>query len=149
VRTGSDSFNAEPSDPRLLPLYPGAAECVRCGWCCKVHSCGAAPFDREKGQCSALVSSEDGTYSCGKFDEITSLPKEVWWSAPAFGAGCCSAANGDRLRLLRQGEAEARRRHLQGSVSSTRRLHERDFERGPDGSCLLRGSGDSQEDGSG
>jgi len=95
------------SQPKLLSLYPGAKPCVRCGFCCKVRSCGFGEWDYEKKQCKELIDNGDETYNCGAFERITSLPQEVWYTAPAFGAGCCSSLNTDRERVLRKGKAPA------------------------------------------
>jgi hypothetical protein len=84
-----------------LPLVEGARPCVQCGFCCKQTTCGAAEYDHTLSQCEALIENDDGTYSCGKYDEILEMPKFMWEMMPAFGAGCCSAMNSDRQRIIR------------------------------------------------
>lgn len=90
------------SESKALPLWDGARPCVRCGYCCKVRSCGFAEWDAAKNQCSALVVKPDGTYDCGKFDEIVGGEDKSWHLAPAFGVGCCSSMNSDRQAIIRR-----------------------------------------------
>ena len=88
---------------QTLHLWEGSRPCIHCGYCCKVRSCGYGKWDEEKHQCTSLVSKPDGTYDCGKFKEIVNGPDKSWHLAPAFGAGCCSPWNEDRIKLERQG----------------------------------------------
>ena len=61
----------------------------------------------EAHQCSHLVEKKDGSYDCGKYDEIIAMPEEEWYANPAFGAGCCmSLFNENRERLLRLGREQ-------------------------------------------
>ena len=85
---------------KALPLEVGARECVRCGYCCKVRSCGFGEWDPQANCCKELIRVEDGAYGCRKYEEIISGSKD-WWCSPAFGAGCCSVFNGDRLAIVR------------------------------------------------
>lgn len=85
-----------------MPLWEGAVPCVHCGHCCKVRACGFGKWDREKERCAFLVKKDDGTYDCGKFEEIINGKDRSWRVAPAFGAGCCSTWNSDRQALLRR-----------------------------------------------
>lgn len=86
-----------------LPLAEGAKPCVQCGFCCKRTSCGAAAYDKALGRCEALIDNGDGTYSCGKYEEIMAMPRHIWTVCPAFGAGCCSSMfNDDRDRIVKE-----------------------------------------------
>lgn len=84
----------------VLPLYPGAVKCCRCGYCCKTTGCGFGTWDPVAKRCTSLVEKPDGTYDCGKFDEIVSGQDENWRIAPAFGAGCCASLNSDRRAIM-------------------------------------------------
>lgn len=81
---------------RLTVQHP---QCVRSGYCCKQGPCPFGEWDEEKTQCKFLIGDEPGKYACGIFDEIKGKPGAE--SAPAFGVGCCSGLNDDRLELLR------------------------------------------------
>ena len=85
----------------LLPLYPGARPCVRSGYCCKKAPCGYGTWDAGKTQCAYLQKDADGRYECGIIDKIVGSPG--WQISPAFGAGCCSPLNSDRLGILARG----------------------------------------------
>ena len=80
-----------------LPLYPGARPCIRCGWCCKQVQCGFGTWDPARHQCKELVRQEDGDYSCEIYDKIINGSDDSWKISPAFGAGCTSALNSDRV----------------------------------------------------
>lgn len=82
-----------------LPLWPGAKPCLQCGHCCKVRSCGFGDWDEAKHQCVELVDNGDGTFRCAIYDKIIKGDDKSWKMAPAFGAGCCSGWNSDRLEL--------------------------------------------------
>lgn len=88
------------SNPELLPLWEGAVPCVRCGYCCTVRSCGFANYDDHAGKCAELIENGDGTFRCGRFEEIIKLPPSAWFCAPAFGAGCCSPGNTKRKEVV-------------------------------------------------
>ena len=47
-----------------------------------------------------LEGDRSGNYKCGKYSEIIKDPKAKF--APAFGAGCSSSLNPDRLKILRK-----------------------------------------------
>ena len=91
---------------KLLPLWPGAKPCVRCGYCCRRSPCG---FGWTKGPlnpgCMYLRGDRPGEYACGIIDSIIGRPD--WELNPAFGAGCSSPLNSERRRLV---EAEGRPR---------------------------------------
>ena len=91
-----------------LPLHPGAVPCIGCGFCCKRATCGFGEWDEERHRCKELVDDGDGTHRCARYEEILALPQEVWFVAPAFGAGCCSSLNPDRHRLVRAQAASDR-----------------------------------------
>jgi hypothetical protein len=86
---------------KSLPLYKGAVACCRCGYCCKVRSCGFGEWDEKAHRCKELLGSMRGEYACGKYDEIVGSAGGLWKLAPAFGAGCCSTFNSDRAAVLR------------------------------------------------
>jgi len=72
-------------------------KCVRSGYCCKVAPCPFGEWDAERGQCAHLIGDKPGRYSCGIYEYIEQQPgADV---APAFGAGCCSSLNTDRIGL--------------------------------------------------
>jgi hypothetical protein len=80
----------------LNRLHPG---CVRSGYCCKRVPCPFGKWDEKSEQCAFLEGDLPGGYACGIFDEIKDQPgAEV---APAFGSGCCSGMNDDRLEILK------------------------------------------------
>lgn len=79
-----------------LPLYPGARMCINSGYCCRQAPCPFGEWDEKKHQCKHLT--EDN--KCGIYEEIIARPVPEWYVAPAFGAGCCSPLNPDRLRML-------------------------------------------------
>jgi len=85
---------------KLLPLWDGAVECCHCGHCCRQTSCGFGTWDPVAKQCADLVEKPDGTFDCGKFDEIVNGTDRTWRIAPAFGAGCCSGWNEDRRKIM-------------------------------------------------
>lgn len=81
-----------------------ARPCLRSGYCCKQGVCSFGEWDTDKNQCKHLVGDEPGQHSCGIYEEIvTSLPETNWHFSPAFGAGCCSPFNGDRMKLVNSG----------------------------------------------
>ena len=90
----------------MLPLYPGANPCVGSGFCCKSAPC---PFGKRTSvtdpSCAYLVQIQvqEGNhprYTCGIYEYIITQPG--WETAPAFGAGCCSALfNEDRSAIIR------------------------------------------------
>lgn len=80
-----------------LPLYPGAKPCQRTGWCCEQGPCPFGTWDAAHSKCAEL-SYDEGKAVCGRYEEILKMPENVWWMAPAFGAGCCSPMNPRRKR---------------------------------------------------
>lgn len=85
-----------------LELWEGAKPCVHCGFCCKTTGCGFGTWDPALKRCTSLVEKPDGTYDCGKFEEIINGADETWKFAPAFGAGCCASMNGDRQKVIQR-----------------------------------------------
>ena len=76
-----------------------AKMCVRSGFCCKQAPCGFGEWNEDETQCKHLKTGADGRYQCGIADEIVKDP--TWVISPAFGAGCCSPLNSDRMRIIR------------------------------------------------
>jgi hypothetical protein len=66
--------------------------CTRCGECCRVASCGHAPYDEVAKRCSALVTLGSGSTRCALYSQILQKPPIAWHMSPAFGAGCCRRA---------------------------------------------------------
>lgn len=85
---------------KSLPLYPGARQCVRSGFCCKQGPCPFGTYDEVAKQCIHLKKDKDGRYECGIYEQIVGSPG--WEFAPAFGAGCCSPFNEDRQRIIKE-----------------------------------------------
>jgi len=73
------------------------APCLRSGFCCKQAPCPFGKWNEAKTQCEYLVGDEPGGYECGIYDEIVQQPGAEL--VPAFGAGCCSNLNSDRIGL--------------------------------------------------
>ena len=93
---------------RPLPLWPGAQPCVGSGMCCKTSPCAFGEWDAEAHRCKFLVDKEDGTYDCGKYEEILAMPQSDWADNPAFGAGCCSTLfNENRQRIIKRLQVKA------------------------------------------
>lgn len=82
-----------------LPLYPGAKTCQRSGYCCEVAPCPFGAWDAVAHRCTHLRYDAAGLAVCNRYDEILAMPPEVWWMAPAFGAGCCSPLNPKRKKM--------------------------------------------------
>ena len=74
------------------------SDCVRSGYCCKQAPCPFGKWDKAVNQCAYLEGDTPGNYSCGIYDEISSHPDAAF--SPAFGAGCSSTLNTDRVLLL-------------------------------------------------
>jgi hypothetical protein len=74
------------------------ANCERSGFCCKQGVCPFGTWDKEKHQCAHLVGESAGEYECGIYEQIIKHPSSEF--SPAFGAGCSSALNPDRMRLF-------------------------------------------------
>ena len=68
-------------------------DCLRCGYCCKTAACSFG----EGKPCRYPAGDGPTDYECGLFDFIVEQPDAG--VAPAFGAGCCCAANLDRQGL--------------------------------------------------
>lgn len=92
-----------------LELWEGTQECLRCGHCCRIRSCGFGEWDSENHKCVELRELQDGTFACAKYQEIIDGNDITWRMAPAFGAGCCSSFNPDRIALLQKQRKEGRR----------------------------------------
>jgi hypothetical protein len=86
-----------------LPLVEGAHICVQCGYCCKKALCPYGTFDASMGHCVELErnTSPNLTYRCKRYKEIIDGDNKTWHFSPAFGAGCCSPMNSDRLAILK------------------------------------------------
>lgn len=85
----------------LVRLVLVENSCVRSGYCCKQAPCAFGVWDSSAGQCKFLEGGVAGKYLCGIYDWIMSLPAERMASVnPAFGHGCCSSLNSDRLNVL-------------------------------------------------
>lgn len=67
--------------------------CVNCGYCCKKAPCPYGEWDPVNKRCKQLTPDN----KCGIHDEIAGDTV-----APAFGTGCCSPMNSDRLAIVRQ-----------------------------------------------
>lgn len=85
-------------ETKPLPLYPGAKPCINSGYCCKQMPCqfGEATSEKDRA-CKFLEPADGGKFVCGIYEEIIGSPG--WKNSPAFGAGCCSPLNSDRLKL--------------------------------------------------
>jgi hypothetical protein len=77
-----------------------SSSCVRSGYCCKQSVCPYGEWDDRLSQCAFLEGKGVGDYRCGKYAEIIAIDPEQKHS-PAFGHGCCSSLNPDRLLLIR------------------------------------------------
>jgi hypothetical protein len=99
--TGGSAGKIMSNESKLLPLWPGASHCVRCGHCCRVASCGFGIWNPVTKQCIYLVQNADHTFDCGKFDEIVNGADLTWKVSPAFGAGCCASMNSHRQKIIR------------------------------------------------
>lgn len=76
--------------------------CLRCGYCCKVAPCQYGRWDPYRHQCVFLTQMVNGDYSCDRYEEILGSPgSEI---SPAFGAGCCSTFNSDRMKKTKPWE---------------------------------------------
>ena len=75
------------------------SKCVRSGWCCKQGVCPYGKWDEEKNQCKYLIKIKED-YACSKYDEIIKAPQSEF--SPAFGAGCSSNLNPDRLEKIKK-----------------------------------------------
>ena len=73
-------------------------QCVRSGYCCKQVPCYYGTWDDDKNQCEHLVGDKPGEYECGIYEHIIKRPGSN--VSPAFGAGCCSSMNSDRLNII-------------------------------------------------
>jgi hypothetical protein len=82
----------ERASEKALPLAEGATPCTCCGACCRVASCGHAPYDEQAKRCSALIVLGNGSTRCANYYQILQKPSIAWHASPAFGAGCCRRA---------------------------------------------------------
>lgn len=85
-----------PQEEYEMKFYP----CLRSGFCCKQGVCPFGEWDAELHQCKFLEGDEIGEHYCGKYEEIQTKPFSN--VSPAFGAGCSSASNPDRLLLIKR-----------------------------------------------
>lgn len=72
--------------------------CVNSGYCCKVVPCPYGTVDLATGWCRYLEETATNRYICGRYDYIKKQPGADM--LPAFGAGCCSTTNSDRMEIL-------------------------------------------------
>jgi len=79
--------------------------CLRCGYCCKVAPCVYGRWDPYRHQCAYLTQEVGGDYSCDLYDEIKG--KEGAEISPAFGAGCSSTFNTDRMKKVKPWEEKS------------------------------------------
>ena len=80
--------------------------CLRSGYCCKKAPCPfGQPISIDNLGCKFLGGDSPGKYYCQKYDEIQAgMPDNAADMSPAFGAGCSSPLNTDRLNLLSSSE---------------------------------------------
>jgi len=78
--------------------------CIRSGFCCKQAPCGfGESVSLDNPACKFLGGGSPGEHYCKKYDEIISgMPENGAHISPAFGEGCCSTLNPDRLLLLKK-----------------------------------------------
>lgn len=72
-------------------ILHSAKPCVQCGFCCKQGICAFGEWDQKNHQCSFLKDN-----LCNKYEFIIETG-ELQNFSPAFGAGCCSVFNEDRI----------------------------------------------------
>jgi len=73
--------------------------CVRSGFCCKQAPCPFGEVTSAKNSaCKFLGGEKPGQHFCQKYDEI--IKDKTSWISPAFGAGCGSPLNSDRVKLI-------------------------------------------------
>ena len=58
------------ADSEDFPIEP----CIHCGFCCMQTPCGFGEWNSTKTQCQFLDAQDDGTYLCGKYDDIVKDP---------------------------------------------------------------------------
>ena len=77
--------------------------CIRSGYCCKVAPCAFGEVTSpENPSCRFLGGANPGSHFCTKYDQIVlESPENGAEISPAFGSGCCSPLNSDRINLLR------------------------------------------------
>jgi len=82
------------------------AQCVQCGYCCRVGPCGFGLWNPEKKQCAFLLEDNH----CQKYYEIKEHPDaEI---SPAFGAGCSSSlGNVHRDKIITERRKKLEIRH--------------------------------------
>lgn len=105
---------------RSLPLFPGAEPCVNSGFCCRQSACPFGEWDADKHSCKYLT--EDNL--CGKYEEILSLPEEIWKWSPAFGAGCGSALFNEVRERIIANDPVMRSRVLHARMVNKRRYED-------------------------
>jgi hypothetical protein len=77
--------------------------CVRSGYCCRQAICPFGEWDTGLQRCKYLAGSIPGRFSCDRYDEIVAgAPGNGADLSPAFGAGCCSPLNSDRIALVQR-----------------------------------------------
>lgn len=88
-------------------------ECVKCGYCCTVRPCAFGELDEGGNQCKFLTQDK----LCSKYNEIISLPREMWVWNPAFGEGCCASLfNTVREEKIKKDKNEREKNNNNSSV---------------------------------
>lgn len=82
----------------ILKLNKKYPQCVHSGYCCKKSPCAFGEMNKEWTRCIYLNPEN----KCDRHDWILQQPLSKW--NPAFGAGCCSPMNSDRMEILKQME---------------------------------------------
>jgi hypothetical protein len=80
--------------------------CLRSGYCCKKAPCpyGKSISDTNLA-CRYQGGDKPGEYFCKKYNEI--ILDETSWISPAFGSGCSSPLNSDRLQIKKKAASAA------------------------------------------
>ena len=82
-------------------MNPCTNDCVYCGYCCRKSTCPFGTWNKDRQQCEHLIE-RGGDYLCEIHDEILKDPSSNF--SPAFGYGCSSPLNSNRLDKLRRFE---------------------------------------------
>lgn len=71
--------------------------CLHCGFCCKQAPCPHGQWNKDHDACLYLTENN----LCAKYDEIIANHHD-WKYCPAFGEGCCSNLNSERMKIVRK-----------------------------------------------
>jgi len=78
-------------------------QCVLCGWCCTIRSCGYGEWDEVGHKCRFLAKDN----RCLKYDEIIRIESLAQNVLPMFGCGCsstlCNSVRQAKLKSLLDG----------------------------------------------